>query len=219
MAFRGFCIWTLHIYIISHLFVKWFSQYISFQSSFTEKACIYITFYSDLLLSEVTVSMQTYINKYMGIYKQQTFCVRSTSCCTWGCTSSVGMWLSELVLLLACVGGVRTDLYSSCTRTDSSSSASVWVRAERGNLRLLSLSACFYLHWGNASLPDLTSLGFMLCVEEIYSWTLRSEEINGGQRSAVQHIIRKQEEDPTPFPDRPCIPAWVDVDALMGLHG
>ncbi len=75
----------------------------------------------------------------------------------------VTLWTGISMLLLPCVGGVHTDLYSSCTRTDSSSSASVWGRAQRGNLHLLSLLACFYHHWGNASLPDFTVLD-LCCV-------------------------------------------------------
>lgn len=133
--------------------------------------------------------------------------VHGVQCC------DVTFWTGVSVLLLACVGGVHTDLYSSCTRTDSSSSASVWGRAQWGNLHLLSLSACFYHYWGNASLPDLT-VSDLWCVGKKSDRAIRKlfiEKINGGQRSAVHHIIRKQEENPTPFPDRPCIPAWVDV--------
>lgn len=126
----------------------------------------------------------------------------------------VTLWTGVSMLLLPCVGGVHTDLYSSCTLTDSSSSssASVWGRAQRGNLHLLSLSACFYHRWGNASLPDLT-VSELCCVGKKSDRALRkhTEEINGDLRSAAQHIIWKQEENPTPFPDRPCIPAWVDV--------
>lgn len=84
----------------------------------------------------------------------------------------VTFWTGVSVLQLACVGGVHTDLYSSCTRTDSSSSASVWGRAQWGNLHLLSLSACFYHHWGNASLPDLT-VSDLCCMGKKSNWAIR----------------------------------------------
>ncbi len=126
----------------------------------------------------------------------------------------VTLWTGISMLLLPCVGGVHTDLYSSCTRTDSSSSssASVWGRAQQGNLHLLSLSACFYHHWGNALLPDLTVSDLCFVGKKSDRALFKhTEEINEGLQPAAQHIIWNQKENPTPFPDRPCIPAWVDV--------
>jgi len=47
---------SIHVYLYS-----FFSQYTSFQSSFTEKACVHITVYSDLLSEETVCLMKGHL--------------------------------------------------------------------------------------------------------------------------------------------------------------
>ncbi len=123
----------------------------------------------------------------------------------------VTLWTGISMLLLPCVGGVHTDLYSSCTRTDSSSSASVWGRAQQGNLHLLSLLACFYHHWGNASLPDFTVLDLCCVGKKSESGSSKTHRGDKRRSAFCSKTFLKTEGEPDALPRPTMHPAWVDV--------